>query len=172
MGLKDKLGSSYSNVKEKIKFRKIIIKYDDYEFDLTVRIPLKHEMEDLIADISLPNETRAKELFEKYANPIRKSVEEGGEDFLSVVNKEKEYIVINDDDIILDGNSVKQVANLTSMWEKKVVRYFHLLKSETDVPIDETFEQIVEEFSEPIVKLIVDERDKAIKPDYNTVKKN
>ena len=54
----------------------------------------------------------------------------------------------------------------------RVEEYFHLLKSEIDSPVNETYEQIIEELPEAIVKLITSKIEDAIKPDYNAIKKD
>jgi hypothetical protein len=74
--------------------------------------------------------------------------------------------------MIVDGNSVKQVATFNAMWETKVEEFFHLLQSENGEAIDETYEQISEEFPEPVIRQIVEDIESAIKPDYKTAKKN
>jgi hypothetical protein len=61
---------------------------------------------------------------------------------------------------------------MSIMWQSKVEEYFHLLISETGEPINETFDQIEQEFPDEVIKTIVDEIDKAIKPTYDSVKKN
>ncbi|CAB4133904.1 hypothetical protein UFOVP263_50 [uncultured Caudovirales phage] len=172
MAFADKLGSSYAGVKDQVKIKTVNIKVGEASFDLKVRILLKREMEDLVAQISTPEPERVKAIYEKFAEPIRKSIDEGGEDFLKSINAEKQMIAVTDDDIILDGSSIKSVANYTAMWEVKVEKYFGLLQSETGEPITESFAQISEEFPESVIKLIIDEIDNVIKPTYKDVKKN
>jgi len=88
------------------------------------------------------------------------------------LNADKQIITVLDDDMIVDGNSVKQVATFNAMWETKVEEFFHLLQSENGEAIDETYEQISEEFPEPVIRQIVEDIESAIKPDYKTAKKN
>ena len=96
----------------------------------------------------------------------------GGEEFLKAINKDKDFIIVKDNDIIVDGNSIRNVATLSVMWEIKVEQYFYLLVSETGEPITESFEEISKEFPEDVIKQIVNEIEKVIKPDYSSVKKN
>jgi hypothetical protein len=58
------------------------------------------------------------------------------------------------------------------MYELKVEEYFHLLQSETGEPVNESFEEIGEELPEAVIKLILEKIEQAVKPDYNTAKKN
>jgi hypothetical protein len=81
-------------------------------------------------------------------------------------------IVVKDDDIIIEGNSVKQVATMSAAWETKVEKYFSLLQSDTGEPVTESFAEISEEFPESVIRKIVEEIDAILKPNYNDVKKN
>jgi len=172
MALANKLGSQYTDVKDKVKSKVIHIVAGEAEFDLKVRIPLKAEMESLNEFIMDANQDKVKVIYDKLADPVKKSLNEGGDDFVKALNKDKDYIIVKDDDIVIDGNSIKNVATLSVMWEQKVEKYFQLLISETGEPITETFEQITQEFPDEVIKQIVDEIEKAIKPSYDSVKKN
>jgi hypothetical protein len=103
---------------------------------------------------------------------MKQSLDDGGEEFLKLLNSEKETIKVTDDDIIINGTSTRQVSNMTAIWQTQVEQYFYLLESETGDPIDETYEQISSEFPEQIIKEIVTAIDGAIRPDYKTAKKN
>ena len=172
MAFADKLGSKYTAVKEQVKIKTIHIKAGEAEFDLRVRIPLKQEMESISETIVAVDETKVEALYEKLSAPVKKSINEGGEGFLEKLNKDKDFIIVRDNDMIVDGNSIKNVATMSVMWQSKVEEYFHLLISETGDPINETFEQIEQEFPDEVIKTIVDEIDKSIKPTYDGVKKN
>ena len=172
MALANKLGKSYEKVKAETKLKTIHIDLDEVKFDLKVRVPLKKEMETITATILSPDQARVDKIFNRLAEPRIKALEEGGEDFVKALNEKKQTITKTDDDLIVDGPSVRQVANFSAIEENKVEQYFHLLVSETGEPITETYEQIVEEFPEFVIREIVAEIDKAIKPDYKTVKKN
>jgi len=172
MSFSKKLGSSYDKVKDQAKLKTISINLGDVQFDLKVRIPLKKEMEALTERINNPDKDRIDIIFKRLAEPIKKIVEDSGDEFLSVVNSEKQTITITDDDVVLDGSSVRQAATLTAMWEIKVEEYFHLLESETGIPVNETFEQISEELPDIAIKEILEVIETSIKPDYKTAKKN
>lgn len=172
MALADKLGSSYGEVKSIIKIKTINIKYDDKSFDLKVRILLKREMEQMIEDISNPATKRIEEIYTKLSSPIQTAINEGGDDYINALNADKPYLVVTDNDIILEGNSIRHVATMTAAWELKVEKYFSLLQSDIGIPVNETFEQISDELPESLIKVIMDEIESAIKPSYKEVKKN
>lgn len=172
MTFAEKLGASYSQVRDQVKIKKIEITVGSVIFNLRVRVPLKREMEQIIDRISNPSPDLVEQIYERLSKPLRETITEGGNEFLEVLNKDKPVITVLDDDIILDGNSVKQVATFTAMWETKVQEFFHLLQSESGEPINETYEQILEEFPEAVIRQIVEDIESAVKPDYKTAKKN
>jgi hypothetical protein len=172
MALSNKLGKSYEQVKAVANLKTITVDLGDVKFNLRVRVPLKAEMEEMTARIISPKEERVEKIFERFAAPIKKTIEEGGEDFLKAINEGKETIKIVGDDLIIDGKSVRQVANFAAIEETRVEEYFHLLVSETGDAITETYDEITAEFPEFAVKVILETIEGAIRPDYKTVKKN
>lgn len=172
MTFAQKLGASYSQVRDQVKIKKIEITVGNVIFNLQVRVPLKREMEQMLEKISNPSPELIEQIYERMSKPLRESIAEGGDDFIEVLNKDKQVITVLEDDIILDGNSVKQVATFTAMWETKVQEFFYLLQSESGEPINETYEQIAEEFPESVIRQIVEDIESAVKPDYKSAKKN
>ena len=172
MSFASKLGKSYEQVKDQAKIKKITIELGEVKFDLKVRIPLKQEMESLLDKIANPSEENIEALYEKLSKGVKNAIDEGGADFLKAINDGKETIVMMDDDIIVDGTSIRQVARMTAINESQVEEYFHLLQSENGEPITESYEQIASEFPEQVIKEIVAQIDGAIRPDYKTAKKN
>jgi hypothetical protein len=172
MSFANKLGKSYEMVRDQAKIKKIEIELGEVKFNLRVRIPLKHEMETLTEKIANPDPEKVQVIYNNLTKSIKQAIEDGGDDFLKVLNSDKETIKVTDDDIVIDGTSTKQVANMTAIWEIQVEEYFHLLQSETGEPITETFKEISQEFPEQVIREIVKEIDNAIRPDYKTAKKN
>lgn len=172
MTFAQKLGASYDAVKDKAKIKKITVESGEVSFTLRVRIPLKSEVETMTEMISNPPEELVETIYQKFSKPLQEVIAESGEGLLEAINKEKETIVVKGNDIEVNGNSLRNVARMSAMYELRVEQYFHLLQSESGDPIDESYEQISAEFPEAIIKIILDEIDKAIKPDYNTAKKN
>ena len=132
-------------------------------------IPLKKEMEKINNRILEPSQDRIDAAYIKLTEPILKVAKEGGDEFMSAVDNK---LTILDNDIILDGKSMRQIANFVAIDEAKVEEYFHLLISDTGEPINESYEEIIEEFPEFVIKEIISVIDSALKPDYKTVKKN
>jgi hypothetical protein len=172
MALANKLGKSYEQVKAVANIKTITVDLGDVKFNLRVRVPLKKEMEEMTARMISPSDERVQKVFDRFAAPIKKTIEEGGKDFLKAINEGKETIKISGDDLIIDGKSVRQVANFAAIEETRIEEYFHLLISENGEPITETYDEITAEFPEFAVKEILETIEQAIRPDYKTVKKN
>jgi hypothetical protein len=172
MSFADKLGKSYGMVRDQAKIKKIDIDLGEVKFSLKVRIPLKHEMEAITEMIANPDPEKVNSIFENLTKSIKQAIEDGGDDFLKVLNNDKETIKVTDDDIVIDGTSTKQVANMTAIWETQVEQYFRLLQSETNEEVNESYQQISEEFPEQVIREIVTAIDGVIRPDYKTAKKN
>ena len=165
MSISAKLGTD--QVKDQIKIKPITLTIGEANIKLRVRIPVKKEMEQLVEDITNPAPEAIETAYTRLSQPILDAIKEGGE---SVA--EAGRVQIKDNDLIMDGTSVRQVATFSAMWETKVHRYFGLLQSETGEPITESYEQIAEEFPEFVIRQIIEEIEAAIRPDYKTAKKN
>ena len=172
MTISKKLGKAIQQVSEDLSVRKITVDLGEIRFDLRVRVPLKKQMEEITARILTPTPEKVEAMYQKLSAPMRQTITEGGEDFLTALNEKKQTVVMTDDDLIFDGTSLRQIAQLQAMEEQKVEEYFHLLTSETNEPVTETYEQIVAEFPEFVVKEIVSAIQGAVAPDYRTTKKN
>jgi hypothetical protein len=172
MKLATKLGKSYEQSRDQAKIKTINLEIGNARFSLRVRIPLKKQMEEMIEKISSPSPEHVEAIYNKLADPLIKTLLDGGEDFAKAMAESESGIVITDNDVYVQGSSVRQVATFQAMWETKVQEYFHLLQSETGEPITETYDEIAEEFPEPVIKQMVEDIESAIKPDYKTAKKN
>jgi len=172
MGISNKLGANYEAIRAAARFKTIHVKLNDIEFDLKVRIPVKREMEALIASITEPDEAKVETIYLQLSAPLRKTLEEADKDFLEALNKDQEKIKVTDNDVVVDGTSVRHVAKMTAISQLQVEKYFGLLQSATGEPITESYDEIAEEFPEAVIKEIIARIDEAIKPNYKESKKN
>lgn len=172
MTLSKKLGKQFEQVKNEIQIKKITIDLGDVKFDLRVKVPLKKEMEQINARILTPSKEKVDAAYERIAGPMRQTLQEGGEEFVKALNENKQSVVLTDDDLIVDGTSLRQLSQYQAIEEARVEEYFHLLVSEIGEPVDESFEQISAEFPEFAIKEIVQSIQATISPDYKSAKKN
>lgn len=167
MTLSNKLGKGVQQ--DTLQVRKITIDLGETKFDLRVKVPLKRQIEEINNRIFSPSAERVEMTYQRLSAPIRKTLQECGEDFVKALG---ESIVFKDNDLIVDGTSLNQIAQMQAMEELKVEEYFHLLVSETEETVNETYEQITEQLPEFVVKEIVAAIQGAIAPDYKSIKKN
>jgi hypothetical protein len=172
MTLSKKFGKQFEQVKNEIQIKKITVDLGEVKFDLKVKVPLKKEMEQINARILSPSKEKVEAAFERVAGPMRQTLQEGGEDFIKALNETKQSFTMTDDDLIVDGTSLRQLAHYQAIEEARVEEYFHLLISEIGEPVNESFEQISAEFPEFAIKEIVQTIQATISPDYKSAKKN
>ena len=77
MSFAKKLGKSYEMVRDQAKTKKITIELGEVKFNLTVRIPLKREMESLMEKISNPSPEKVNEIYTKLTQSLKKSLDDG-----------------------------------------------------------------------------------------------
>ena len=172
MTLSSKLGKQFEQVKDSIQIKKITVDLGEVKFDLKVKVPLKKEMEDINSRILTPPKEKVDAVFEKLVGPMRATLQEGGEEFVKALNENKQSVVLTDDDLIVDGTSLRQIAQFQAIEEIRIEEYFHLLISEIGEPVNESFDQISAEFPEFAIKEIVQSIQSVISPDYKSAKKN
>lgn len=167
MTLGNKLGKAVQQ--DTLQVRKITIDLGETKFDLRVKVPLKKQIEDINARIFSPSTERTEAIYQRLSEPMLKTLQEGGEDFVKALG---ESVIVKDDDLIVDGTSLRQVSQIQAMEEAKVEEYFHLLVSETEESVNETYDEITAQLPEFVVKEIVIAIQSAISPDYKSIKKN
>lgn len=172
MAIAKKLGQNYEAIRAAARYKAIKVNLNDIDFELKVRVPVKREMEEMMAVIANPPNEIVQQIYEQLSAPLLKSIEEAGNDFISALNEAGEKIKVLDDDIVVDGNSVRKIAQMSAIWQTQVEKYFALLQSATGEPINESFDEITEEFPDAVVKEIVEKIDAAIRPNYKEAKKN
>lgn len=171
MSLAKKLNKNLENTTA-LSTKKVSIDLGEIKFDLRVRVPLKKQMEEMNAKILSPDQERVNKIYDGLAKPIMETLEAAGKEFVDELNKDKQTIVVAENDLIVDGTSLRQLAQFQAIEEQRVEAYFRLLQSETGEPVNETFEQITEEFPEFVIREIIVAIQAALTPDYKTTKKN
>lgn len=172
MSIANKLGPSYEAIRSIARIKTIKVVLSDVECELKVRIPVKREMEELTASISNPDQEIVNAIYEKFAAPLRKTLDESGKEFLDALNSDGEKIKVLNDDLIVDGNSIRQIAQMTAVWQSQVEKYFALLQTPTGEPVTESYDEIAEEFPDAAIREIVNKIDEAIRPNFKDTKKN
>jgi hypothetical protein len=172
MTIANKLGPSYEAIRSAARIKTIQVELNDVQFDLKVRVPVKREMDEITAKLSTPDSTLVEKLYEEMSKPLRDTVSNVEDGFLDALNADGEKMKFTDNDVIVSGTSVRNVATLTALWQRQVELFFALLQTPTGEPVTETYDDIANEFPEQVIREIVKKIDDAIRPSYKDAKKN
>lgn len=172
MNIASKLGPSYESIRAVARIKTIKVMFNDTEAELKVRIPVKREMDELTSKITAANEDRVAKIYAELSEPLLKTVRESDAEFLEALKNSDQKLEILDNDIVVNGTSVKQIATFTAIWQQQVELYFSLLQSPTGEPVNESFDEIADEFPEQIIRDIVSAIEEVIKPTFKDTKKN
>jgi hypothetical protein len=173
MAIAKKLGTQYESIRAQIRTKTLKIQLNDAEFELKIRIPVKREMDELTEKLTKPEAERVEKIYSVLAKPLKDSLQETDEDFKKALSESKELSVqFVDDDVIVNGTSVKQIAQFQAIWQNQVEKYFALIQTPTGEPVTESFDEISEEFPEEVIREIIKKIDEAIRPNYKDTKKN
>jgi hypothetical protein len=172
MTIANKLGPSYEAIRSAARIKTIQVELNDVQFDLKVRVPVKREMDEITAKLSTPDSALVEKLYEEMSKPLRDTVSNVEDGFLEALNADGEKMKFTDNDVIVSGTSVRNVATFTALWQRQVELFFGLLQTPTGEPVTETYDEIANEFPEQVIREIVKKIDEAIRPSYKDAKKN
>jgi hypothetical protein len=146
--------SSALNVNQNIRIRSFTMNGQNFR----VRVPLASEMEEISRIVAAVN-SDAK--FEEMSKPLREI-------------EDQEKIQITDDDLIVDGKSIKELAQLTAQTEERILQLIRLL-----VPAQEGFdmneisyEDVNAEFPFAVQLELMRKIAEVISPGYEETRKN
>jgi hypothetical protein len=146
--------SSALNVNQNIRIRSFTMGGQNFR----VRVPLASEMEEISRIVAAVN-SEAK--FEEMSKPLREI-------------EDQEKIQITDDDLIVDGKSIKELAQLTAQTEERILQLIRLL-----VPAQEGFdmneisyEDVNAEFPFAVQLELMRKIAEVISPGYEETRKN
>lgn len=126
-----------------------------------VRVPLASEMDVINKRVS---ETDFAQKTEELISPLLEKKD----------TLQSESIVYLDDDVIVDGRSVKDLAKITAQTEQRILEMVKLLVPEMEgANMDElTYEEINSEFPFPVQLELMKKIAEVISPSYEETKKN
>ena len=139
------------------------------EFELNgqkfrVRVPLSIEAENIYEKTKEPDAALLESKFKEIADPILKNKES--------LEKESQDFVFTDNDIVVKGQSMRELAKNKVSTELRIVETFKLLVPADNTSLaDLTYEEINEEFPLPIQLTIVKKITEIISPGYEENRK-
>jgi hypothetical protein len=128
-----------------------------------VRVPLISESDAIYAKVINPSEEKIVAIYEQLTSSL-----------MQFKDKESEEFQFTDDDVIVNGRSMREAAKNKAMIETRVVEYIKLLvpESEDQTLDDITYKDIEEEFPLSVQMSLVKAIGEAISPTYEESRGN
>ena len=154
-------GKQYEDNKQKIFTRKFELGGHTFK----VRVPYVHESENIYKMIQEPTAELINETFKSIAEPLLR--------FKDQPDAEATFTFI-DDDILVNGRSLRDTAKTKVQTETKITEFFKLLVPENpeNSLADLTYEEIEAEFPLSVQLQMMEKISEAISPTYKETKGN
>lgn len=154
----DALGAKYQQNRVNIFTRKFELGGHTFK----VRIPYVHESDAIYKRINEPNEERVAENYKQMVDP------------LMVLKDQDAGFTFTDDDVLIEGRSLKEAAKQKVQVEIKITEFIKLLVPEQEgASLDDlTYEEIEAEFPMAVQMQLVEKISEAISPTYKETKGN
>ena len=128
-----------------------------------VRIPLVAESDAIYKKVSEPDEQVVDKIYQEITNPLQQ-----------FKNDETEGFEFTDNDILVDGRSMREAAKNKAITEARITEFFKLLVPELEGASleDLTYADIEEEFPLSVQMQIVEKIGEVISPTYKEARGN
>lgn len=130
-----------------------------------VRIPFVAESDEIYKKVNNPSQEHIDKLYQVLAQPLLDMRESAGPD------SEIEFL---ENDIVVQGRSIKEAAKNKAAVENRIVEYIKLLVPENpDMTLDDlTYEEVEAEFPWTVQLALVEKISEAISPNYKEIRGN
>lgn len=154
----DALGAKYQQNREKIFTRKFELGGHTFK----VRVPYVHESDAIYKRINEPNEEQIAENYKQMVEP------------LMVLKDQDAGFIFTDDDVLIEGRSLKEAAKQKVQVEIRITEFIKLLVPEQEgASLDDlTYEEIKAEFPMAVQVQLMEKISEAISPTYKETKGN
>jgi hypothetical protein len=128
-----------------------------------VRIPLMVESDAIYKKVSQPDEETVEKVYQEITKPLRQ-----------FENNQSEEFEFTDDDILVEGRSMREAAKNKAITEARITEFFKLLIPEMEGVTfeDLTYADIEEEFPISVQMQIVEKIGEVISPTYREARGN
>ena len=152
-----KLGSALGKKYEENRLSVLTRSFELGDHTFKVRIPSVQEIEAIYNYFKNPNEEKVELEYQKMLKEF---------DGL----KEKEGVEIKDNDMVIDGRSMRETAKNKHILQHRIVQYIKFLIPETGSLEDITYEDVETEFPLTVQMTLVEKINEVISPDYKDIK--
>jgi hypothetical protein len=152
------LGESYQAKREELRIRKFELGGHTFK----VRVPIVAETDAIFKRINEPNEALIQATYEKLAQPMMQFKDEA----------EKNGFEFLEDDILIEGRSLKESAKTQVMTQTRITEYIKLLVPVEGTMDDITYDDIQAEFPMSTQLALIEKISEVISPTYRESRGN
>jgi hypothetical protein len=151
-----KLGSALGKKYEENKISILTRTFELGDHTFKVRVPSVKEIESVYEYFKNPNEEIVEEIYQDLTKDLMKFKEEASDN-----------VEFKDNDIIVDGRSIREAAKNKATIQHRIVEYIKLLIPENGQSLEGIeYKDVEEEFPLAIQLTLVDKINEVIAPDY------
>ena len=152
-----KLGSALGKKYEENRLSVLTRQFELGNHTFKVRIPAVNEIEAIYNYFKTPDEVKVEEAYQLMIKDLQGITTEEG-------------VEVTDNDIIVDGRSMREAAKNKHVLQYRIVEYIKLLIPETGSLDDLNYEDVESEFPLAVQLTLVDKINEVIAPDYKEVR--
>jgi hypothetical protein len=152
-----KLGSALGKKYEENRLSVLTRSFELGDHTFKVRVPSVQEIEAIYNYFKNPNEEKVELEYQKMLKEF---------DGL----KEKEGVEIKDNDMVIDGRSIRETAKNKHILQHRIVEYIKFLIPETGSLEDINYEDVETEFPLSVQMTLVEKINEVISPEYKDIK--
>lgn len=144
-------------------------KYEENRLSVLTR---SFELGDHTFKVRVPSVQEIEAIYNYFKNPNEEKVELEYQRMLKEFDglKEKEGVEIKDNDMVIDGRSMRETAKNKHILQHRIVQYIKFLIPETGSLEDITYEDVEAEFPLSVQMTLVEKINEVISPDYKDIK--
>lgn len=144
-------------------------KYEENRLSVLTR---SFELGDHTFKVRVPSVAEIEAIYNYFKNPNEEKIELQYQNMLKEFEslKEKEGVEVKDNDMIIDGRSIRETAKNKHILQHRIVEYIKFLIPETGSLEDITYEDVEAEFPLSVQMTLVEKINEVISPDYKDIK--
>lgn len=122
--------------------------------------------------VRVPSVAEIEAIYNYFKNPDQEKVELEYQNMLKEFEglKEKEGVEVKDNDMIIEGRSIRETAKNKHILQHRIVEYIKFLIPETGSLEDITYQDVEAEFPLSVQMTLVEKINEVISPDYKDIK--
>ena len=122
--------------------------------------------------VRVPSVAEIEAIYNYFKNPDQEKVELEYQNMLKEFDglKDKEGVEVKDNDMIIEGRSIRETAKNKHILQHRIVEYIKFLIPETGSLEDITYQDVEAEFPLSVQMTLVEKINEVISPDYKDIK--